>query len=99
MRSPKREHRSPESQEREKHIFLLCRFNALWKDSGLYRCIAENEVGRTEKDVTVHVLGNDILFYFHLTCLCSYLITNYKVFKFEIKIGLISKVEIMRKKH
>ncbi|KAL0879485.1 hypothetical protein ABMA27_003232 [Loxostege sticticalis] len=32
------------------------RFNALWKDSGLYRCIAENEVGRTEEDVTVNVL-------------------------------------------
>ncbi|XP_063831737.1 hemicentin-1-like [Ostrinia nubilalis] len=32
------------------------RFSALWKDSGEYRCVAENLVGKTEKTVAVNVL-------------------------------------------
>ncbi|XP_049878338.1 hemicentin-1-like [Pectinophora gossypiella] len=32
------------------------RFEALWKDSGNYHCIAENDLGRVEKSVTVNVL-------------------------------------------
>ncbi|XP_026318117.1 hemicentin-2-like isoform X2 [Hyposmocoma kahamanoa] len=37
------------------------RFIALWKDSGNYRCVAENSVGRAEKVVQVNVLVRPII--------------------------------------